>query len=71
MPGHPFTSGIGIETMPTRASHQTQSLLFLLLTINCSITEFYELYNLGLHLEFELEKLRFYFRDDLHIVTPE
>ena len=39
--------------------------------VNCSITEFCEMYNLGDHAEAGLKKLGFHFGDDLTTVTLE
>ena len=39
--------------------------------VNCSITEFCEMYNLGDHAKARLEKLGFCFGDDLTMVTSE
>ena len=67
---HPFfAAGPGISMPMAALSHSPPSSPPT--DINCSITEFWEMYNLGDHAEVGLEKLGFHFGDDLTIVTLE
>jgi hypothetical protein len=68
--GNPFfAAGPGMVSMPTMASCQLPPSSPP--TANCTVVEFCDKYNLGKQLEVGLEKLGFWFGDDLNSVTVE